>query len=229
MLLHIPEVLSAEQLRQLRTAIDGGPWEDGRASVGEQGARVKNNEQLAAGSELARTAAASVLEALSRSLAFFSAALPLRISTPSFNRYRGGGSYGMHVDGAIRAHGPIDGVQQHLRTDLSCTLFLTEPEAYDGGELVVSDTYGTHEVKLPAGDLILYPSTSLHRVEPVTRAERVSCFFWVQSMVRADAQRTMLYELDRSIQQLRARAGDDEITVALTGHYHNLLRLWAEL
>lgn len=225
MLLHIPGVLHATQLAQVRSLIDGDLWTDGRASVGEQGASVKNNLQLGPQSEGAETAASIVLKALATDLLFFSAALPLRISPPGFNRYQDGGSYGMHVDGAVRS---FEG-DRHLRTDLSCTLFLTEPADYDGGELAVSDTYGAHDVKLPAGDLILYPSTSLHRVEAVTRGARVSSFFWVQSMVRGDTERTMLYELDQSIQRLRQRTGDDEVTVSLTGHYHNLLRLWAEV
>lgn len=224
MLLHLPGILDTSALAALRGLLDGGAWTDGRETVGEQGAAVKRNRQLDAQSAIHRAAGQAVLTALANSAAFFSAALPLRIAPPLFNSYAGGENYGLHIDGAVRAleRG------EHLRTDLSCTLFLTEPGAYEGGELVVSDTYGIHEVKLPAGDLILYPSTSLHRVEPVTLGERVSSFFWVQSMVRSDQHRTMLYELDQSIQRLRQRDGDDEIAVALTGHYHNLLRLWAE-
>ncbi len=162
-----------------------------------------------------------------RATLFFPAALPLRIVPPLFNRYEGGEHYGLHVDGSVRL---LPGAGQNsLRTDLSATLFLDEPDAYDGGELVVVDTYGTHEVKLPAGDLVLYPSTSLHKVEPVTRGTRLCAFFWLQSMVREDAKRTMLFELDQSIQKLRAKLGECEETVALTGHYHNLLRLWADI
>ena len=157
---------------------------------------------------------------------FFSAALPKRIFPPLFNRYEGGGHYGDHIDGAVRS---VPGTGQHLRTDVSCTLFLTEPEDYDGGELIVSDSYGTHEVKLPAGDLILYPATSVHRVAPVTRGARVCSFFWVQSMVRDDGQRTLLFEMDRAIQQLNLDVPGHRSMVALTGTYHNLLRMWADV
>ncbi|WP_326539245.1 Fe2+-dependent dioxygenase [Pseudorhodoferax sp.] len=224
MLLHVPEVLDADAVRAMRAALGAAPWEDGRNTAGPQGASVKHNLQLAAGSPLARQLGQQILAALSRSALFHAAALPRRFEAPLFNRYEGGGQYGMHVDGAMRQL--ADG--SSLRTDLSCTLFLTEPHEYDGGELMVADTYGTHEVKLPAGDLILYPSTSLHRVEPVTRGARVSSFFWLQSLVRDDAQRSMLFDLDQTIQQLRQRHGDSPQTVALTAHYHNLLRRWAE-
>jgi PKHD-type hydroxylase len=167
-----------------------------------------------------------ILAALAKHPLFFAAALPLRFVPPLFNRYEGGENYGLHIDGSVRS---VPGSHQQLRTDLSCTLFLCEPEDYDGGELEVVDTYGTHEVKLPAGDLILYPSSSLHCVHPVTRGSRICSFFWLQSMVRDDQRRSMLFELDQAIQKLRGRLGDVDETVALTGHYHNLLRMWSEV
>ena len=225
MMLHVPGVLSPDQVRQMRVALDAAPWTDGRETVGDQGAQVKRNRQLPEQSPVGRELGKTVLAALARNALFFSAALPLRFVPPLFNRYEGGENYGVHVDGAVRA---VPGGEQ-LRTDLSCTLFLCEPEDYDGGELEVIDTYGSHEVKLPAGDLILYPASSLHRVHPVTRGARVCSFFWLQSMVRSDQQRGMLFELDQSIQTLRARLGECEETVALTGHYHNLLRLWSDV
>lgn len=226
MMLHVPGVLSASQVRELRHALDAADWVDGRETVGQQGAQVKRNRQLPEHSPVGRELAKSILAALLKNPLFFSAALPLRFVPPLFNRYEGGEHYGLHVDGAVRSV-PVSG--ERLRTDLSCTLFLCQPEDYDGGELEVVDTYGTHEVKLPAGDLILYPSSSLHRVHPVTRGARVCSFFWVQSMVRDDAQRRMLFELDQTILKLRARLGETEETVALTGHYHNLLRMWSEV
>ncbi len=226
MMLHVPEVLSADEVRQMRTALDAADWVDGRQTVGDQGARVKHNRQLPEHSAVARELGARILAALARNPLFFAAALPLRVVPPLFNRYAGGEHYGFHIDGSVRA---LPGSGEQLRTDLSCTLFLGHPEDYDGGELEVVDTYGTHEVKLPAGDLILYPSTSLHRVQPVTRGERVCSFFWLQSMIRDDGRRSMLFELDQTIQKLRARIGDAEETVALTGHYHNLLRMWSEV
>ncbi|OAK59035.1 PKHD-type hydroxylase [Variovorax paradoxus] len=225
MMLHVPGVLSPDQVRQMRVALDAAPWSDGRETVGDQGAQVKRNRQLPEQSPVGRELGKTVLAALARNALFFSAALPLRFVPPLFNRYEGGENYGVHVDGAVRA---VPGGEQ-LRTDLSCTLFLCEPEDYDGGELEVIDTYGSHEVKLPAGDLILYPASSLHLVHPVTRGARVCSFFWLQSMVRSDQQRGMLFELDQSIQKLRARLGECEETVALTGHYHNLLRLWSDI
>ena len=226
MMLHVPDILNAAQVREMRAALDATDWIDGRETVGEQGARVKRNRQLPEQSPVGRELAKTVLAAISRNALFFSAALPARFVPPLFNRYEGGEHYGLHVDGAVRA---LPGGGQQLRTDLSCTLFLSEPEDYEGGELEVVDTYGTHEVKLPAGDLILYPSSSLHRVQPVTRGARVCSFFWLQSMVRDNQQRAMLFELDQSIQKLRGRLGECEETVALTGHYHNLLRLWSEV
>lgn len=226
MMLHIPEVLSREQVAEFRRLLAEADWQDGRATVGEQGARVKRNRQLPVDTPLARRLGETILKALYANPTFVSAALPLRTVPPLFNCYEGGEHYGLHVDGAVRA---VPGTSQSLRTDVSSTLFLCDPDEYDGGELVVVDTYGSHEVKLPAGDLIVYPSTSLHRVEPVTRGARVCSFFWTQSMVRDDARRSMLFELDRTIQSLRGRHGDGEETVALTGHYHNLVRMWAEM
>jgi len=226
MMLHVPQVLTPEQVREMRAVLERADWTDGRQTVGDQGAQVKRNRQLPEHSPAAQELARQVLAALARNSLFFSAALPLRYVPPLFNRYEGGEHYGLHVDGAVRA---VPGSGQQLRTDLSCTLFLTEPGDYDGGELEVVDTYGVHEVKLPAGDLILYPATSLHRVQPVTRGARVSSFFWLQSMVRDNARRAMLFELDQAIQKLRARHGDSDETVTLAGHYHNLLRLWTEV
>lgn len=226
MLLHIPQVLSAAEVAVFRERLDAAPWVDGRQTVGAQGAQVKRNRQLDAASPAARELSQAVTAALFRQPLFASAALPRHVLPPFFNRYGGGEHYGDHIDGAIRFL-PDSG--QPMRTDLSATLFLAEPDAYDGGDLVVRDTYGEHLVKLPAGDLILYPSTSLHRVEPVTRGERVAAFMWLQSMVRDDGQRTQLFELDQAIQALRTRVGDSPELVTLTGLYHNLMRRWAEV
>ena len=225
-MLHIPGVLTPEEVRELRHELDAAAWSDGRATVGAQGARVKHNLQLDPGLPVAQALSLRILERLHKHPQFFSATLPLRILSPLFNRYTGGGEYGLHVDGSVMSQ---RGTDQRLRTDVSATLFLCEPEDYDGGELVVKDTYGEHEAKLPAGDLLVYPSTSLHQVLPVTRGARVCAFFWVQSMVRDDARRAQLYELDQTIQALRARLGEAPECVALTGHYHNLLRMWAEV
>jgi len=226
MMLHIPDVLTRDQVAAMRQALDAAEWSDGRATVGVQGAQVKLNRQLPEASPLSAQLGSEILAALARHPMYVSAALPLRTVPPLFNSYAGGEHYGAHVDGAVRG---VPGSAQMLRTDLSCTLFLADPDEYEGGELVVIDTYGTHEVKLPAGDMILYPSSSVHKVEPVTRGVRVCSFFWVQSMVRDDAQRGMLFQLDESIQRLRDKVGDCSEIVALTSHYHNLLRLWAEV
>ena len=226
MMLHIPEVLTRDQVAQMRRALSDANWCDGRATVGPQGAQVKNNRQLPETSPLAVELGSVILAALASHAMYIAAALPLRTVPPLFNSYCGGEHYGAHVDGAVRN---VPGSSTPLRTDLSCTLFLADPDEYDGGELVVMDTYGTHEVKLPAGDLILYPSSSVHNVERVTRGERVCSFFWVQSMVRDDTRRAMLTELDHTIQRLRQRVGDVDDVVSLTSHYHNLLRMWAEL
>lgn len=226
MMLHVPDVLSADQVREIRASLDATEWVDGRETVGDQGARVKRNRQLPEQSPVGRELGRTILGALARSPLFFSAALPLRFVPPLFNLYEGGEHYGLHVDGSVRS---VPGTGEQLRTDLSCTLFLCDPEDYEGGELEVVDTYGTHEVKLPAGDLILYPSSSLHRVHPVTRGARVCSFFWLQSLVRDDRQRAMLFELDQVIQTLRGRLGECEESIALTGQYHNLLRMWSEV
>lgn len=226
MMLHVPGVLTRDEVAEIRRRLDATNWVDGRETVGPQGALVKRNRQLPETSPVALELGNAILQALARQPLYFSAALPLRTVPPLFNRYEGGEHYGDHIDGSVRS---VPGSPQRLRTDVSCTLFLTEPEDYDGGELVVVDSYGTHEVKLPAGDLILYPSTSVHRVEPVTRGARVCSFFWVQSLVRDDWQRSMLYELDRNIQSLRERVGDGPEIVGLTGHYHNLLRQWSDV
>ena len=226
MMLHIPAVLSKPQVQEIRQRLARADWIDGRATAGEQSAQVKRNRQLADSSPLAQELGGLITQALANHPVFFAAVLPLRILPPYFNSYAGGEHYGMHVDGAVRTR---PGTANAMRADVSSTLFLSEPEEYDGGELVVMDAYGTHEVKLAAGDLIVYPSSSVHRVEPVTRGERVSSFMWTQSMVREDARRGMLFELDQNIQKLRAKHGDSDITVELTGHYHNLLRMWADV
>ncbi|UGQ45991.1 Fe2+-dependent dioxygenase [Massilia endophytica] len=226
MMLHVPGVLTPEQVRQFRQKLAEAEWIDGRASVGQQGAAVKRNRQLAEGSPLAVELGNAIVRALTANPLFFSAALPLRVLPPFFNSYTGGEHYGLHIDGAIRARN--DG-SQTMRADVSTTVFLSDPDEYDGGELTVMDSYGAHEVKLPAGDAIVYPSSSVHRVNPVTRGERVASFLWTQSMVRDDWQRTMLFELDQNIQKLRGQHGDNDATVGLAGHYHNLLRMWAEM
>jgi len=226
MMLHIPGVLSAAQVAQMRQQLRDTDWIDGRASVGPQGAQVKRNRQLAEGSPLAIELGQTISAALMAHPLFFSSVLPLRILAPYFNSYAGGEHYGLHVDGAIRAQRP--GLPA-IRADVSATVFLSEPDDYEGGELVVVDAYGTHEVKLPAGDAIIYPSGSVHEVLPVTSGERIASFLWTQSMVREDAKRALLFELDTNIQKLRAAHGESEATVGLTGHYHNLLRMWAEV
>lgn len=225
MLLHIPNVLSAEELSSLRQRLDVADWTDGRETVGLQGAQVKRNEQLPDASPLKAELGSVVQHALQRNPLFFAAALPLKILPPRFNRYQGGGTYGFHVDGAVMA----TGAQGHLRSDVSCTLFLSAPDEYDGGELVVSDTYGEHEVKLPAGDLIVYPSSSLHQVNPVTHGARLASFFWVQSMVRDDAQRRLLWETDTALERLRQSGADATAVLQLSNVYHNLLRRWSQV
>lgn len=225
MMLHIPGVLTPDQVAYMRQRLHDAHWIDGRATVGAQGAQVKQNMQLEEYGPLAYELGQIILNALAANPLFFAAALPLRTCPPMFNKYSGGGTYGNHVDNAMRR---VKSSGQWLRTDVSSTLFLTDPDEYEGGELVVEDSYGTHEVKLPAGDLIVYPSTSIHRVERVTRGARISSFFWTQSMIRDDAQRCLLLDLDRNIQSLRTRLGDSDETVNLTGIYHNLLRQWSE-
>lgn len=225
MLLHIPNVLTPGQVAGFRARLDAAQWTDGRETVGHLGAQAKRNEQLPEDAPLRRELGEAILVALAKNPLFFSAALPLKYLPPRFNRYTGGGTYGFHVDGAVMnlSQG------EQLRSDVSCTLFLNDPGEYDGGELVISDTYGEHEVKLPAGDLILYPSSSLHQVTPVTRGTRLASFFWVQSMIRDDARRRMLFEMDTSIETLRRNDADAGAVLQLTGVYHNLLRQWAEV
>lgn len=225
MLLHIPNVLTAGQVAEIRRKLDAAEWTDGRETVGTLGAQVKRNLQLPEASPLKRELGETILVALAKNPLFFSAALPLKYLPPRFNLYAGGGTYGFHVDGAVMslAQG------EQLRSDVSCTLFFADPDEYDGGELVVSDTYGEHEVKLPAGDMIVYPSSSLHQVMPVTRGARLASFFWVQSMVRDDAKRRMLFEMDASIEALRRTGADADAVLRLTGLYHNLLRQWSEV
>ena len=206
--------------------MDKAEWVDGRVTAGSQSGSVKHNNQLPEGSPGANQLGELVLEALSRAPLFISAAIPLKIFPPLFNRYVVGQHFGTHVDGAIRA---VPGTPVRIRTDLSVTLFLAEPEEYDGGELTVEDHYGMHEVKLPAGDMVLYPSTSLHHVKPVTRGVRVASFFWLQSMIREDSARALLFDLDQTIQELCAERGmEDPACVRLTGIYHNLIRYWAD-
>src|SRR5688572_16313290 len=226
MLLQIPDVLNAEQVAQARQILDRAAWVDGKVTAGHQSARAKDNQQLPEDGPEARELGQMVLNALQRSALFVTAALPLQVFPPLFNRYQGGQSFGTHVDNAIRQ---VPGTAHRIRTDLSATLFFSGPEEYDGGELVVEDTYGVHRVKLPAGHLILYPSTSLHHVRPVTRGSRVCSFFWIQSMVRDDADRSLLFDLDTAIRQISQRNADDPAVVPLTGVYHNLIRRWAEM
>jgi PKHD-type hydroxylase len=227
MLLSIPQVLTAEQVAHCRTRLEAADWADGRITAGHQSARAKDNAQLPEGSDVARELGGIVLEALSRNSTFFSAALPKRVFPPLFNRYDGGQSFDYHVDNAIR-YDRSSGRAEAVRTDLSATLFLSAPGDYDGGELVIEDTFGTQQVKLAAGDLVLYPGTTLHKVLPVTRGARLASFFWIQSMVREDAQRQLMFELDLSIRRLTQSLPDHPALVQLTGVYHNLLRRWAE-
>jgi PKHD-type hydroxylase len=226
MLLHVPGVLTKDQVAKCRRELDAADWVDGRVTAGHQSARAKENAQLPEDSALARQLGQQVLASLERSSLFVSAALPLKIFPPLFNRYAAGQSFGVHVDNAVRQ---VRNTPHRVRTDISATLFLAEPDEYDGGELVIDDTYGPHSVKLPAGDLILYPASSLHRVQPVTRGARVASFFWIQSMVREDAQRTLLFDLDVAIQRLGRDVPDHASVVQLTGIYHNLLRRWSDV
>ena len=226
MLLNIPEVITQDEVRHARELLKSAPWTDGRASAGVQARQVKNNEQLPHDCDAAKQIRAMVLRGLDRHAIFFSAALPKRVFTPRINRYGGeANTYGNHVDNAIR-FAPDTGLR--VRTDISCTVFLADPDEYDGGELVVQDTFGEQRVKLRAGDMVLYPGTSVHKVEPVTRGYRLACFFWIESMVRSDEQRRLLYELDMHLLQLRKEHGEGPSTTALTGTYHNLLRMWAD-
>src|SRR5688572_2229235 len=226
MLINIPDVLTAEQVAEGRKLLDSAEWVDGKVTAGHQSARAKNNAQIPEGHPVAQKLGDMILSALGRNPLFLSAALPLRVFPPLFNRYAGGQSFGTHVDNAIRQ---VPGTAHRIRTDLSATLFFAAPEEYDGGELCVEDTYGVKAVKLPAGHMVLYPSTSLHHVRPVTRGARVSSFFWIQSMIRDDGQRSILFDLDVAIQRLSGDHPNHPSAVQLTGVYHNLLRQWAEV
>jgi PKHD-type hydroxylase len=227
MLIAIPNVLDAAGVARVRTIIDAGDWIDGNATSGHQSALAKKNEQLAEDAAAARDAGALVLDALSQSALFVAAALPLKVYPPLFNRYAGGDTFGAHVDSAIRIR---RGSDFRVRSDLSATLFLADPESYDGGELVIEGQFGEQRVKLPAGHMVLYPASSVHRVEPVTRGARVASFFWIQSMVRDDGARRTLFELDQAVQDVASRLGQgDDAVVRLTGTYHNLLRRWADV
>lgn len=226
MLLHLPDVLTPEELSQAQALLAQAPWTDGRKGAGELARQVKNNEQLDHDGDVARVIRTIVLGALDRNTTFFSAALPKKVFPPRLNRYAGDSNfYGNHIDGAVRY---VPGSGERLRTDVSCTLFLSDPADYDGGELCIADTYGEQAIKLPAGHMVLYPGTSLHQVRPVTRGERLACFFWCESLVRSDEQRRTLYELDMNLLALRQLHGDNAHTTALTGVYHNLLRQWAD-
>jgi PKHD-type hydroxylase len=224
MIISIPNVLTGEQVSQARRLLDEAAWVDGRVTAGHQSARAKDNLQLEENDPLARQLGEQIVASLQRNPLFISAALPLRVFPPLFNRYEGGQSFGNHVDNAIRQS--ISGMR--IRTDLSATLFLSGPDEYDGGELMIEDTFGVHAVKLPAGHMVLYPASSLHHVTPVIRGARVASFFWLQSMVRDDGQRTLLFDLDAAIQRLSADVPNHPSTVQLTSVYHNLLRRWAE-
>ena len=226
MLLHIPDILTAEQVAHCRQKLDQADWVDGRITAGHQSARAKDNMQLPEDHPEARELGELILTALQNNPLFMAAALPLKVFPPLFNRYQGGQSFGTHVDNAIRQ---VTGTPHRVRTDLSATLFLAAPEEYEGGELSVEDTYGLHNVKLPAGHLILYPASSLHHVRPVTRGARLASFFWVQSMVRDDGQRTLLFDLDMAIQRISGEVSDHPSVIQLTGVYHNLLRRWADV
>jgi PKHD-type hydroxylase len=226
MLLAIPDLLTAEQVLQARQILDNAQWIDGRVTAGHQSSRTKDNLQLPENHPAAAQLGEMILEALGQNALFISAALPQRVFPPLFNRYQGGQSFGTHVDNSIRQ---ITGTPHRIRTDLSATLFFANPDEYDGGELIVEDTYGTHSVKLPAGHMILYPATSLHNVRPITRGARVASFFWIQSMVRDDGQRALLFDLDMAIQRLNRDVPDHPSAVQFTGIYHNLLRQWAEV
>lgn len=226
MLLHVPKVLTDAQVARCRELMERATWVDGRVTAGHQSARAKDNLQIQEDSPEAREMGQSIVRALEQSALFVSAALPARILPPLFNRYEPGMAFGAHVDNAVRQ---IAGTPLRVRTDLSATLFISQLEEYDGGELVVEDTYGAHSVKLPAGDMILYPATSLHRVNPVTRGARLASFFWIQSMVRDDGERTLLFDLDVAINQVNQAVPDHQGVIALTSCYHNLLRRWASV
>lgn len=225
MLLKIPQLLSKQQVAEFNAVLQAAEWTDGNVTAGYQSAQAKNNLQLPQDSEAALLLGDAVLQALAQNKLFMSAALPLKIFPPLFNCYQGGQYFGVHVDNAIRQ---VPSTPVKVRTDLSMTLFLSEPEDYDGGELIIEDTYGAHSVKLAAGDMVLYPSTSLHKVTPVTRGRRLASFFWLQSMVASDEKRSLLFDMDMAIQSLRNKVADSREVVQLTGVYHNLMRQWAQ-
>lgn len=225
MIVSVPNVLDAQQVGDMRRQLDAAAWIDGRVTAGHQSARAKDNAQLPEDSPVARQLGEIILAALERNPLFVAAALPLKIFPPLFNRYQGGQAFGVHVDNAVRQ---IRGTPHRIRTDLSATLFLAAPEEYDGGELIVEDTYGAQTIKLPAGHMVVYPASSLHRVQPVTRGARIASFFWIQSMVRDDGERTLLFDLDLAIQRLNRDTPGHPSLVQLTGVYHNLLRRWAD-
>jgi len=226
MLLPIPDVLTAEQVAQGRQMLEQAEWADGRITAGHQSARAKDNQQLPEDHVVTKQLGDMILAALERNLLFMAAALPSKVFPPLFNRYEGGQSFGTHIDNAVRQ---VPGTPYRVRTDLSATLFFTPPEEYEGGELLIEDTYGVHNIKLPAGHMILYPSSSLHHVRPVTRGTRIASFFWIQSMVRDDGERTLLFDLDMAIQKVGSDQPDNPSIVQLTGIYHNLLRRWADV
>lgn len=225
MMLVIQNVLTAAQVSEMRKALEAADWSDGKATAGYLSQRVKDNVQVPEGHPVARRLGDIILDALDQNQLFISAALPLKVVPPLFNRYAGGQSYGGHIDGAVR---PVFGTAHRVRTDLSATLFLSAPEDYDGGELVVEGHYGEQRVKLPAGDMVLYPGTSVHHVEPVTRGSRLAAFFWIQSMVREDTRRDILFGLDTALQQLGRDVPEHRSLVQIAGAYHNLLRLWSD-
>jgi PKHD-type hydroxylase len=225
MLLAVPNVLTPEQVAQCRAFLDSAEWVDGKVTAGELSAKTKNNNQIAEDNPQARKLGEMILAALERNGLFMSAALPLKVYPPLFNRYQVGQTFGTHIDNAVRQ---VRGTPHRIRTDLSATIFLSAPTEYDGGELTVEDTFGAHSVKLPAGHMVLYPAGSLHKVQPVTKGSRLAAFFWVQSMVRDDGERTLLFDLDTSIQKIRAQTNDSAVAVQLAGIYHNLLRRWAD-
>jgi PKHD-type hydroxylase len=227
MLIQIPEVLTAAQVAEVRRIVDSAEWVDGNVTSGAQAALAKRNRQLPEEGAAAKRAGDLILDALGKHPLFMAAALPAKVWPPMFNRYAGGERFGVHVDNAVRVR---RGGSERLRSDLSATLFLCDPDSYEGGELTVEDTYGAHVVKLAAGDLILYPASSLHHVTPVTSGERIAAFFWIQSMVRDDARRRVLFDMDVAVQRLIAELGQGHASVvALTGTYHNLLRMWVDV
>ena len=226
MLIPIPDVLTPEQVSYAQDLLQRAEWVDGRVTAGYQSARTKHNLQIPENHPIAAELGEMILQALGRNALFHSAALPAQVFPPLFNRYEGGQSFGAHVDNAIRQ---VAGTGHRIRTDLSATLFLSGPDDYDGGELVIEDIYGTHNVKLPAGHMVLYPSSSLHLVLPVTRGARVCSFFWIQSMVRDDGERTLLFDLDLAIQKLNQDIPDHPSAVGLTAVYHKLIRRWAAI